>query len=85
MPAFAGMTNDDDDTADADQGDAFSIRSFCRRHEISVSMFFKLRSLGLGPAIMKVGARTLISREAAAAWRRSCEIAAQQQEQSDAA
>ena len=75
---------DDDDNNDHHDG-AFSIRAFCARHSISQSFFHKLRSLGLGPAIMKVGTRTLISSEAAAAWRRSCEIAAQQQEESTAA
>ena len=59
---------DDDDDDDHHDG-AFSIRAFCARHSISQSFFHKLRSLGLGPAIMKVGARTLISREAAARWR----------------
>ena len=59
---------DDDDNNDHHDG-AFSIRAFCARHSISQSFFHKLRSLGLGPAIMKVGARTLISSEAAARWR----------------
>ena len=53
-----------------DHDGAFSIRAFCKRHSISESFFYKLRSLGLGPAIMRVGGRTLISREAAAAWRK---------------
>jgi hypothetical protein len=66
--------NDDDD--DSDHDGAFSIRDFCQRHSISESFFHKLKSLGLGPAIMKVGARTLISREAAAAWRREREAPA---------
>jgi hypothetical protein len=67
---------DEDDGDNADRDGAFSIRSFCKRHEISESFFYKLRALGLAPAIMKVGARTLISREAAAAWRRKHEAAA---------
>jgi hypothetical protein len=49
--------------------DAFIILEFCRRHRISVSFFHKLRSQGRGPAVMRVGARTLISCEAARAWR----------------
>lgn len=53
--------------------DAFSIASFCQRHGISESFFHKLRAKGLGPVTMKVGTRTLISVEAAAAWRRARE------------
>ena len=68
----------DDDDNDHHDG-AFSIRAFCERHSISESFFHKLRALGLGPAIMKVGARTLVSREAAARWRVEREAAAQQE------
>ena len=60
--------------------DAYDIPTFCKRHGgMSESFFHKLRSLGLGPAIMKVGARTLISRESAARWRAEREVAAQQE------
>ena len=69
---------DDEDDADDHDG-AYSIRAFCQRHSISESFFHKLRSLGLGPAIMKVGGRTLISRESAKRWRAEREAAAQQQ------
>jgi hypothetical protein len=55
--------------------DAFSIPQFCRRHNISESFFHKLQSHGLGPVTMRIGARTLISAESAAAWRRSREAA----------
>jgi hypothetical protein len=65
----------DDDEAGLD---AMSIPQFCRRHAISQSFFFKLRSMGLAPAMMKVGARVLISRESAKRWRAAREIAAQQ-------
>ena len=68
-----------------DDADAYSIKCFCLRHNISEALFFKLRALGLGPTVMRVGARVLISRESAAAWRRSCEIAAHQQKESTAA
>ena len=59
--------------------DAYSIRRFCERHDISEAFFHKLRALGLGPVVMKVGARTLVSREAAARWRVEREAAAQQE------
>ena len=56
--------------------DAFSIAEFCRRHSISVPMFYKLQSQGKAPTTFSVGVRRLISREAAAAWRREQEEAA---------
>jgi hypothetical protein len=52
---------------------ALSIKEFCRLHSISEPMFYKLQMQGKGPDTMKVGARRLISIEAAAAWRRSRE------------
>jgi hypothetical protein len=62
---------------------AFSVPDFCRLHGgMSEAFFFKLTSEGHGPKLMKVGARTMISVEAAAAWRRErereAEIAAEQ-------
>ena len=57
---------------------AYSIRQFCQAHSISVDTYFRLQRAGLGPAPMKVGGRTLISVEAAAAWRRDRELAAQE-------
>ena len=55
--------------------DAYSIEQFCLAHGISESFFYKLQTLGLGPRVMKIGGRTLISREAAAAWRAEREAA----------
>ena len=59
--------------------DAFSIEAFCRRHSISVPMFYKLRQQGLTPAEFRVGTRVLISKESAAAWRRERERATAEQ------
>lgn len=53
--------------------DAESIPEFCVRNRISMSLYFKIMRAGRGPRIMKIGHRTLISREAAEAWRRKCE------------
>jgi hypothetical protein len=50
-----------------------SIPLFCRSHGISEDFFYKLKRQGQTPRLMKVGARTLISHEAAADWRRECE------------
>ena len=55
---------------------AYSIRQFCEAHSISVDTYFRIQRVGLGPATMKVGGRTLISVEAAAAWRRERELPA---------
>ena len=55
---------------------AMSIREFCSQHSISEDMFYKMQREGWGPATMRVGSRTLISVEAAAAWRREREAAA---------
>jgi hypothetical protein len=49
---------------------AYSIDEFAAAHGLSVAMYFKLRSLGLGPDEMRVGRRRLISFEAAERWRR---------------
>jgi predicted DNA-binding transcriptional regulator AlpA len=52
---------------------ALSIREFCESHGISEGFFYKLKKQGEGPREMKVGARTLISFESAAEWRRARE------------
>jgi hypothetical protein len=49
--------------------DAYSIAGFCAAHSISRASFYNLLKAGAAPRIMRVGARVLISREAAAAWR----------------
>ena len=54
---------------------ALSIREFCAAHGISEGFFYKLKKKGEGPREMKVGARTLITLESAAEWRRARENA----------
>ena len=54
---------------------AYSIRQFCEAHNISVDTYFRMQRAGVGPVTMKVGGRTLISVEAATAWRREREAA----------
>jgi predicted DNA-binding transcriptional regulator AlpA len=51
----------------------FSVPAFCEAHGISRGYLYQLWSEGAGPRRMKVGRRTLISRDAAAAWRRRME------------
>lgn len=53
--------------------DAFSIDEFCKRNRVSRATFYNLRKCGLGPRVMKVGTRTLISADAAKAWRERME------------
>jgi hypothetical protein len=60
-------------TDDADL-DAYSIAQFCQRHGLSIATFYKLKTEM--PATFRIGARVLISREAATAWRREREMAA---------
>jgi predicted DNA-binding transcriptional regulator AlpA len=55
------------------QKQSFSIREFCKLHDISRSLFYVLREKGEAPRVMKVGRRTLISVEAAAEWRKNME------------
>ena len=59
----------------ADGADAFTVNEFCARHRISVQLFYKNRKQM--PRTFNVGARVLISKEAAAAWRRERERATQ--------
>ena len=55
--------------------DAYTIRQFCARHGLSIAFFYKLKAQGLTPNEIQLGARRLISKEAAAAWRRAREAA----------
>jgi hypothetical protein len=57
---------------------AFSISEFCAAHRISEMTFFRMKRQGQAPKTMKVGTRTLISVEAATAWRRDRELATQE-------
>jgi hypothetical protein len=52
---------------------AYSIAEFAWLHGISVDHYFRMARLGQGPRVMKVGHRSLISRESAADWRRERE------------
>ena len=57
----------------AAEPDAFGISEFCKRHGISPQLFYKFKNQM--PVTFRVGTRVLISREAAAAWRREREAA----------
>jgi hypothetical protein len=53
--------------------DAYGVDEFCKRHGISRAFLYLLWHRDEGPRFMQVGARRLISKEAAADWRRSME------------
>lgn len=57
--------------------DAYTIPEHCKRHGYSVSHYFEEKRKGNGPREMHVGHRVLISKEAAAEWRREREKAAE--------
>jgi hypothetical protein len=59
----------------ADDADAFTVNEFCARHRFSVQLFYKNRKQM--PRTFNIGKRVLISKEAAAAWRRQREQAAE--------
>jgi predicted DNA-binding transcriptional regulator AlpA len=52
----------------------YTVPEFCLQHRISRSLFYKLVKEGHGPRLMKAGKRTLVTSEAAEAWRRSSEM-----------
>ncbi len=53
--------------------DTYTVTQFCDAHHIGRTHLYELLKQGRAPRIMKVGRRTLISREAAAEWRRAME------------
>lgn len=53
--------------------DAYSINEFCERHGISRAYLYLLWNREEGPRYMQVGARRLISKEAASDWRSAME------------
>jgi hypothetical protein len=55
--------------ASAEPKDALTIDQFCRAHGISRALYYKLKVIGKGPAIITLGSKQIISREAAARWR----------------
>jgi predicted DNA-binding transcriptional regulator AlpA len=57
---------------------AYTIDEFCHAHRISRRKFYDLIEQGIGPRLMRIGVKVLISTEAATAWRAEREAAAQQ-------
>ncbi len=53
--------------------DAYTFVEFCHAHRISRSTLYNLFAQGLGPRVMHVRGRRLISNEAAVEWRSAME------------
>ncbi len=53
---------------------SYTVEEFCELNGISRSGYYKNRAAGIGPREMRVGARVLISKEAAAEWRQAREV-----------
>ena len=51
----------------------FTVQQFCDNYQIGRNLFYKMVASGTGPALMKVGRRTLISLQAANEWRERVE------------
>jgi len=65
-------------SAAAIEPEAVDVPTFCLLHSISRACLYDLWRDGQGPKTFRVGNRTLISREAAAAWRCQMEEATRQ-------
>jgi hypothetical protein len=58
-------------SAENEEVDAYSVPTFCARHNISTGTYYNLRRRGLGPHESRVSdRRVIITKEAAAEWRR---------------
>ena len=55
------------------QQETFTVEEFCRAHRFGRAHFYELLKRGDAPACIKLGRRRLISKEAAADWRRQME------------
>jgi hypothetical protein len=56
--------------------DAYSIPEFCRRHNISHGTYYNLKKCGRGPREARAMSRVIITKEAAADWRKQMETTA---------
>jgi hypothetical protein len=50
-----------------------TVREFCARNNISVSLFYKLRNAGKAPRLIYIGTKPLITDAAERAWLRELE------------
>jgi predicted DNA-binding transcriptional regulator AlpA len=54
---------------------AYTFPEFCATYRVSRSAVYKMWAAGTGPRVMRLGAKILISAEAAEDWRRRLEAA----------
>jgi hypothetical protein len=60
---------------EAEATEMFTVAEFCRKHSLHKSTFYVLRAQGLGPAEIRLGRRSYITREAAEEWRQQRQAA----------
>lgn len=64
------------DTNTIIEGRPLSIPEFCTRNRISRAHFYNIAKAGIGPRVMRVGRRCLVTPEAEIEWRRERETEA---------
>jgi hypothetical protein len=52
---------------------AYTVDEFCNAHRISRSKLYELWATGKGPRFIQIGAKKIITNEAASDWRRELE------------
>jgi hypothetical protein len=65
--------------------DCFTVEEFCRSHRIGRTTFYALAKIGKAPRTIHLAQKVLVSREAAADWRREREAESANRRASDAA
>ncbi|MBA3241961.1 MAG: hypothetical protein H0T60_12105 [Acidobacteria bacterium] len=60
-----------------DTTQAYTVPEFCQAHRFSKAFYYLLKQRGIAPREMHIGGRRLISKEAAAEWRRERELASE--------
>jgi hypothetical protein len=70
---FSALTNKREAIMEDRNRDAFGVREFCRRHDVSTGYLYSEWRRGRGPRYMQLGDRRIISVEAASDWRRERE------------
>jgi hypothetical protein len=54
---------------------AYTVAEFCQAYRISRSKLYQLWDVGIGPRVLKIGAKILITIDAARDWQRERETA----------
>jgi hypothetical protein len=65
--------------------DCYDVLTFCHRHNISRAALYNAWKAGIGPRVLRLGSKVLITKEAAETWRRERERASEQPESTVAA